>query len=160
MKQYTRHWLRHERGITARRLPGNTTKSDLFSDFSDVEKYDGKVPKGRYLAMVYKMYHASIRCRLSKEVKRRGAETLTWDVSYKEAKHLYQYKGNPVFKGLVTEINEIGEVCLQFHIVLDSHDQMESAIEAVKQTTSEKRHKGKFVGIGKAINLLYHSSSL
>ena len=35
-KQYNRQWLRHERCIAARCLPGNTTKSDLFSDFTEV----------------------------------------------------------------------------------------------------------------------------
>ena len=100
--------------------------SQIFFQFNDVWKYDGKVAKGRYLDMVYKMYNASIWCHLSNEVKNQGAERLAWDVSYKEAKHLSQYKGNPVFKGLVTVTNEIGEVRLQFHIFSESHDQIES----------------------------------
>ena len=97
--------MRHERGIAARHLPGNTAQSDFFH-FNDVWKYDGKVAKGRYLAMVYKMYNASIWCHLSNEVKNQGAKRLAWDVSYKEANLVCQYIGNPVFKILVTAIYE------------------------------------------------------
>ena len=69
-KEYTRQWLRHERDIAARRKSSNrNTKPEFSSNFADVEKYDGKVPKGSYLATVYKVYHESIRCHLSKEVK-------------------------------------------------------------------------------------------
>ena len=69
-KEYTRQWLRHERDIAARHKFSNmNTKPEFFSDFADAEKYDGKVPKGSYLATVYKLYHESIRCHLSKEVK-------------------------------------------------------------------------------------------
>ena len=64
------------------------------------------MPKGRYLAMVYKMYHESIPCHLSNEVKKLGADRLAWDVTYKETKHLCQYKGNSVFKILGTVIYE------------------------------------------------------
>lgn len=62
------------------------------------------------------------------EVKKRGAEFLHWDASYKEAKHLCSYRNRPVFKGLITAMNEFGEVRIQFHIYSDSHEQMKAAI--------------------------------
>lgn len=85
---------------------------------------------------VYKVYHASVGHYLDLEVKKRGATTLHWDVPYKEAKHLCLYRGRPVFKGLVTAMNEVGEVRIQFHIYSDSHEQMKSALEAFICTTS------------------------
>ena len=93
-----------------------------FSKFGDKEQYNGRVPSGRYLAHVYKLYHASIRTHLNNEVKKRGAQTLHWDVSYKEAKNLCQYRGQSIYHGLVTALNEYGEVRIQFHIFSDGYD--------------------------------------
>jgi len=45
-----------------------------------------------------------------RKVKKRGAEELYWDVSYKEPKHLGRYHSEPVYKGLVTATNQLGEV--------------------------------------------------
>ena len=77
---------------------------------------------------------SSIRAHLSKEVKKRGAIRLAIDVSYKEAKKLCRVGGKAVYVGLVTGLNEVGEVRLQFHIVSDSHEQMRAAFEAFKKT--------------------------
>ena len=41
-----------------------------------------------------------------------------------------------VFKGLVTATNEYGEIRIQFYVVTDGHDQMESAIQAFLATTN------------------------
>ena len=41
-----------------------------------------------------------------------------------------------VFKGLVTATNEHGEIRIQFYVVTDGHDQMESAIQAFLATTN------------------------
>ena len=71
------------------------------------------------------------------QVKKRGAERLHWDVSYKEAKHLGRYHGEAVFKALVTATNEFGEIRIQFHVVTDGHDQMEDQIKKFLHTLQE-----------------------
>ena len=43
------------------------------------------------------------------QVKKRGAQRLHWDVSYKVEKHVAQYHGKPLYKGLLTATNEVGE---------------------------------------------------
>lgn len=110
---------------------------DELSSFGDKELYNGGVPTGKYLAHVYKLFHASIRAHLDNEVKKRGAETLHWDVSYKETKNLCQYRGNSVYHGLVTTLNEFGEVRIQFHVFSDGHDQMVTALKVFEKTTTE-----------------------
>lgn len=137
-QQYTDECLNHEYEIQRLKESTFTASSSYqpLSDFGDKLKYRGTVPTGKYLLHVYKKYHKTIRPHLIKEVKKRGAQTLHWDVSYKEAKHLCQYRGQSVFKGLVTALNEIGEVRIQFHVYTDSQEQMTSALEAFKGTTS------------------------
>ena len=40
-----------------------------------------------------------------------------------------------MFKGLVTAMNEVGEVRMQFHVYSNSHEQMKSALEAFERKT-------------------------
>jgi hypothetical protein len=96
----------------------------MLSDFGDMLQYCGLVSTGRFLTHVYKICYASIVKYLDMEIKKRSADYLHGDVSYKEAKHLCHYQGKSVFKGLVTAMNKLGEVCLQFHVYSDSHEQM------------------------------------
>ncbi|KAJ1626295.1 hypothetical protein T492DRAFT_878692 [Pavlovales sp. CCMP2436] len=89
------------------------------------------MPSGNYLASSYKDFLESISPYLDKEVKKRGAEVLAWDASYKE---LCKHKGQQVYFALITDTNELGEVRVQFHVVTDGHDQMEAAIKAFLAT--------------------------
>jgi hypothetical protein len=108
-----------------------------YSEFDDVLAYRGMVPSGRYLKSAYVKFHSTIRRHLANEVKKRGAERLSIDVSYKSAKHMCQYKGEPIFKGLLTATNEYGEIRIQFHVISDSHEQMNAAFESFLKTTNE-----------------------
>ena len=75
---------------------------ELYLEFADKTKFNGRVPSGLYLATCYKQYGELILNHLDNEVKKRGALRLHWDVSYKEAKHLCRYHGHQIFKGLLT----------------------------------------------------------
>ena len=114
-KEFTKRNLRYERDYKiSKRLQSNKVLPP-FGEFADKSRYNGHVPTGRYLAHVYKQHDTYIRCYLDKEVKKRGADVLYWDVSYKICKLLCQYQGEAVFKGYVTALNEIGEIRLQFN---------------------------------------------
>ena len=135
-KTHTRQHLNHERKFARMKRLDSNFMMDEFSAFNDKELYDGRVPTGKYLTHVNKLHHASIRPHLDNEVKKRGTETLHWDVSYKEATHLCQYKGHPVYHGLVTTLNQFREVRIQFHVYSDGHDQMVTALKAFEKTTT------------------------
>ena len=68
------------------------------------------------------------------EVKKRGADELAEDVSYKEAKHLAKYHGESIFSGLATGMNKTGEVRVQHHVVTDAHEQLERPLRAMAET--------------------------
>mmetsp|Transcript_13267 Transcript_13267/g.33624 ORF Transcript_13267/g.33624 Transcript_13267/m.33624 type:complete len:97 (-) Transcript_13267:146-436(-) len=67
-------------------------------------------------------------------MKKRGATRLHWDASYKEPKHLSRFRGEQIFKALITATNELGEIRFQFHVVTDGHEQMVASI-AVSRVT-------------------------
>ena len=135
--RYLDYCLEHENEIKAKLespMSDAMTVDAPLGDFGDKMKYNDHVPTGRYLSRIYCEFHRTIRPHLSAEVKKRDADRLDWDVSYKESKHLCKYKGRSVFKGYVTALNSIGEVRIQFHVFSDSHEQMVSALEAFKLT--------------------------
>ena len=105
-------------------------------DFGDKKKYNDQVPTSRYLPSVYSTFHDTIRPHLYAEVKKRDANWLMWDVSYKEAKYLCRYRGRPIFNGYGTAFNALGEVCIQCHVFSDSHEQMVSALTVLKRANA------------------------
>ena len=135
-KEHAHAAIAHEEELAASRGGGSLAQAAApLSSFADKKGWAGLVPNGDYVAAVYKAYSNGIAKHLDAEVKKqRGARRLHWDVSYKEAKHLCQYHGKPLFKGLLTATNEAGEVRLQFQIVTDGHDQMERALQAMVET--------------------------
>ena len=74
---------------------------------------------------------------MKKEIKKQPSARFHVDASYKEARHLAQYHGHPLFKSLVTVTNELGAIRLQFHTVTDGHDQLNQAVSAFVHTAQE-----------------------
>ena len=108
-KQWIDAYLRHERRIEQTQHFGNK-KPSMFSSFSDKLGYAGLVPTGKYLAHVYKLHNRTLRPYFAQEIKKQPSKCFHIDASYKEAKHLSQYRGKPVFKSLITVTNEIGAI--------------------------------------------------
>jgi hypothetical protein len=142
-KQYTRDYLKREQHLARDSRLGikALTEKTMFSSFGNKYGYAGLVPTGNYLSHVYKLFAASIEDHLEKEVKKRGAERLHWDASYKEAKHLGQYHGESIFRALITATNHVGEIRVQFHVVTDGHDQMTNQIETLLETLRAYGHE-------------------
>ena len=134
-KRHMQCLLEYEREYKCnRRLNADLSRAE-YSTPGNKNEYNDAVPSPKYIEHVYKRHHFTIRAFLDNEVKKRGATTLHWDVSYKEAKNLCNYLGQPIYHGLVTALNEFGEIRIQFHIYTDGHDQMEAALNAFKTTT-------------------------
>ncbi|KAL7535665.1 hypothetical protein ACHAXR_006652, partial [Thalassiosira sp. AJA248-18] len=133
-KEFTRRNIRYERDIAAKKRLDPSIVYPLFGHFADKELYNGHVPTGHYLSHAFKIYSEEIKDHLAKEVKKRDCDIMQWDATFKEAKHLCQYHGEPIFKALVSGMNGIGEIRVQFHVYTDSHDQMVTALESFKRT--------------------------
>jgi len=86
-----------------RRLDPSLTRPE-YSTPVNKHEYNDTVASPKYLQHVYKRYHWTIRKYFDNKVKKRGPTTLHWDVSYKEAKNLCNYKGQPIFHGLVIQL--------------------------------------------------------
>ena len=107
--------LLHEYGIRRRKanpICASSTYESL-GDFKDKRKWRGTVPTAGYLDHARKLYHATTKEYLDKSMKQQGADSLHWDVSYKEAKHLCRYRGSSIYHGLVTATNELGQIRIQ-----------------------------------------------
>jgi len=106
-KRYIKAYIDREMDLRRDRLILPDKHAEMYSSFGDKTKYAGVVPTGHYLSTIYKAYHATISDHLDKEVKKRGAERVSVDASYKEAKHLGCYHSESYFKALVTGTNEV-----------------------------------------------------
>ena len=118
------------------KLKTNVT-GDMFSSVEDPEKYNGTVLIGGYLSEVRKQHHETIHLHLEREVTKIPADTLACDVLYKEGKSLCCYRGQPIFKGLVSGLDPAGCVRVLFRVVTDPQDQFDAAIEAFLKTLDE-----------------------
>ena len=90
--EYDDACLEHEYEIKREKAnPLNTKQYQPLGNYNDEKTWRGKVPTAAYIDHARKLYHESIKPYLDKSVKKRGAESLHWDVSFKEAKHLCRY---------------------------------------------------------------------
>lgn len=126
--------MQREYEVLQRKSSGTNQEYDAehFSEFSNKSKHNRKMPSRNYLVDMCKQFHCSIRNQLVQEVKKRSANSLYWDAFYKESKRLAHCNDQSVFKGLVTGTNELGKVRVQFHVVVDAHDQIGPTIDAHK----------------------------
>ena len=144
--EYQERYIRYEYDITkGNERPESRKETHVsdhtFSSFDDKYGYGGMVPTGAYLHSVRILHHSTISSYLERELKKRDlCGTLAWDVSYKESKNLFKHKGEQIYKGLVTGMNHIGEVRVQFHVVTDSQEQFLGAIEEFKRTLKAYGH--------------------
>ena len=113
-------------------VTANSTNDTLLS-----EEYNGGTPTGPYIANFYKQQSKAIKSQLQKEVKKRGAKVLSVDVSYKADQKTCNIDGQPIFKGLFTGTNELGEIRLLARLCSDSHEQLKTPLEAFKHTQQE-----------------------
>ena len=75
-KEFTKRHIRYERDYKMRKRLESNLVLPSFGEFADKHRYNGRVPTGRYLAHVYKLYHNGIREFLDKDVKKRGVEII------------------------------------------------------------------------------------
>jgi hypothetical protein len=104
LHKYTNNFIKREQLLEYDMLfaASEADCPQLFSGFAGKSKYDGQVPMGRYLQMIYMKYHALICSHCDREVKKHGAKCLHIDASFKAQKHLCQYKGKAYFTALIT----------------------------------------------------------
>ena len=134
IKLHTRFHLEYEMEFKCeRRLDPGLTRPE-YSTFGNVLGYNGAVPTGKYFQHCYLTYHDMIRPFFDNEIKKRDADSIHWDVSYKEAKLLCKLRGEAIHHGLVTGLNQYNEIRFQFHIYTDGHNQMISALNAYTLT--------------------------
>ncbi|KAL1495589.1 hypothetical protein AB1Y20_016950 [Prymnesium parvum] len=133
-KTFFKAWLRDEQEQRAWRLAKGSKPTRHFHGFRDPTGWGGFVPSPCTLQRHYEHYHDSIRQFLDAEVKKRNAEFLKIDVSYKEPKFLARFHGTALYKGLVTALNDLGECRLQYHVSSESHDQLEEPLRSMLRT--------------------------
>ena len=107
VKTFTNSYLQREHLLKRERKLNPGPKKPLFSEFSDKSQWDGRRPSGRWLASVFQAHHETIRNFMDREVQKRPATRLHWDVSYKEANHLGRFNVEKVSKGLATATNKV-----------------------------------------------------
>ena len=109
-------------------------KFEMFSDFSDRTKFDGRLPSAGYLKHIFCEYSEQCREALDKEVKKKGIERAHYDASYKIPKLLSRVRGSRMYKCLQTVLDEFGEIRLQVFTHTDGHDQMWTPFQALNRT--------------------------
>ena len=125
----------HENEFNTARKVDPACTCEEYSEIGDNFQYKGTTPSGRHLQHVYRTHHKIIRHHLDNEVTNPGATSLCWDVSHnKEANNLCNFKGQSIYHGLVSAMNEFNEIQIQFHVYADSHDQKKAALHAFNTT--------------------------
>jgi len=140
--QYFMRRISFEEEVRFQRLSTeSTTKEDkgsrTFSEFADPLGYNGRYPRGRELIKLVIEWHASARPYFDCEAKKRGGRQLHIDASYKTAKHIGLYHGNRLFKGVISGLNEDGDIRVLHMAVTDGHDQLETVFDELAHTQAQ-----------------------
>ena len=109
-----------------------STGPPVFSSFDDIAGYAGKSPSSQFLRFVYIQFLRKIRPHLDAEVQKRSCTVLCIDTSHKVTKDLACIGGERIFEGLVTGVNQDGEIKLQVFAYNKGHDQYRISLEKLR----------------------------
>jgi hypothetical protein len=136
--RYTDDYLISELLLSRKLALGVPSKEPpMFSTFADKSKYNERVPTGRYISQVYKKQHDGNRSHMDREMKKVTTDRFHIDGSHKAPKKLCHHKGKPMYDVLQTATNEKGQIRVQCLGTADSHEQLDPALDAMKETQQE-----------------------
>jgi hypothetical protein len=130
--------VKYEKRLLLEKALNKVRSYEPYPSFADPTQYCGHVTTGQYLSFVLNKFRRAIEPYLDLEVKKLSGKFFAIDAQFKEAKHLCQYKGLPLFKATVTIMNEYNEIRTQFHVVSDGHDQYVRPIVVMVKTIAAR----------------------
>ena len=149
-KEYHRQYIQREREFLRSREVGSGVDKgprvaqlkEFFSDFDDPDGYDGRLRCAKFYKELFMDYSEACGEHCDKEVKKRGAERLHFDASYKVSKLLCRVFGLAGYKCLQTGLNEFGEIVVQVFTYSDAYDQMITPLHAMNETAKQYGQPG------------------
>ena len=96
-----------------------------------------RYPRSRSLVGLLSDWHKGSREYFDLEAKKRGGKELHVDASYKAMKHIGRYHGQRIWKGLMSGLNEHGDLILCHAAVTDGHDQLNAALDGLNETREQ-----------------------
>jgi hypothetical protein len=140
-KEHDRLALLHEHSTDGKYI-GGISEREMFSWFSDEQKYNGYVPSAKWFRRCYSKFMKSIREFQDNELKQREFDIGKIDVQFKSGKKVKPVNGQKVVNGTVTMMNQCGEIRSQWWITTDSQDQYVTPIAAMLDTFKQLGQSG------------------